>query len=715
MRAHAAAVVLLCALTFLLLARASPTAVPSAAEAGALLRWKSTLTPPPPSSTTNPRPLSSWSSASSVCASWAGVTCGADGRVAEVALPGAGLAGALAALDLAAFPALRELNLSGNSLAGAIPATLSVLASLVSLDLSNNVLTGGVPGDALAALPALRVLALRNNSLGGAVPASVGRMRTLERLDLQAAGLVSTLPPEMGGMASLTFLDLSSNNISGGLPPSFVGMRNMREIYLSRNKLSGTIPPEIFKNWPDLTLFYLHYNSFTGAIPPEIGEAKKLRKLSLLNNNLTGVIPAEIGGLGSLQMLHLGQNCLTGQIPHSLGNLTQLVILVLSFNNLTGNIPAEIGSLTALQDLDLNNNQLEGELPATLSLLKDLIYLSLSSNNFVGAVPEFASQKLVSAGLSGRQDRIQPCLPSLPSSLSRRVTASNHGGGPYRLSATVTLHAPPPPPMASLLRLQALSPALNFPARRGFLSPLRLASGASAPLGRRLSTAASTSSPDPPASEADLESGLYLVATPIGNLEDITLRALRVLKCANVILSEDTRHSGKLLQHYNIKTPLLSFHKFNEREREPSILRRLHEGEAVALISDAGTPGISDPGMELHARSRRDRLEISAREAATQIFYVPPHGIHQFLVDAASSFGDSRSCVIAREITKLHEEFWRGTLGEANEAFATRQPKGEVTVLIEGQLISVDETPSEDFLEHELRELIAKGHTLSAR
>ncbi|CAN6311169.1 unnamed protein product [Urochloa humidicola] len=311
--------------------------------------------------------------------------------------------------------------------------------------------------------------------------------------------------------------------------------------------------------------------------------------------------------------------------------------------------------------------------------------------------------------------------------------------------------------MASLLRLQALAPALNVPRRRCFFSPFGLASAATAPLARRLSTAASANSPEPPAPEAqDLESGLYLVATPIGNLEDITLRALRVLKCANVILSEDTRHSGKLLQHYNIKTPLLSFHKFNEHEREPSIIRRLHEGEAVALISDAGTPGISDPGMELarlcasekipvvpipgpsaaiaalsasglpsneftfvgflpkHGRSRRDRLEISAREAATQIFYVPPHGIHQFLVDAASSFGDSRSCVIAREITKLHEEFWRGTLGEANEAFATRQPKGEITVLIEGQLISVDETPSEDFLVHELRELMAKGHTLSA-
>lgn len=252
-----------------------------------------------------------------------------------------------------------------------------------------------------------------------------------------------------------------------------------------------------------------------------------------------------------------------------------------------------------------------------------------------------------------------------------------------------------------------------------------------------------------------LKSGLYLVATPIGNLEDITLRALRVLRSADVILSEDTRHSGKLLQHYNINTPLLSYHKFNESQREASILQRLQQGDVVALISDAGTPGISDPGMELaklcsienipvvpipgpsafvaalsasglstneftfvgflpkNAGSRRQRLMVSANESATQIFFVPPHKLQEFLEEASSIFSDSRQCVIAREMTKLHEEFWRGTLDKAKKVFSSRQPKGEITLLIDGKTISSAETPPDSQLEHELRELISSGHSLS--
>ncbi|KAM3408178.1 hypothetical protein ACQJBY_001412 [Aegilops geniculata] len=163
--------------------------------------------------------------------------------------------------------------------------------------------------------------------------------------------------------------------------------------------------------------------------------------------------------------------------------------------------------------------------------------------------------------------------------------------------------------MASLLRLQALF-SLTLATPRRLPSHLRCAAAVASPLPRRLPAAASNGSPEQRASETDLESGLYLVATPIGNLEDITLRALHVLKCAHVILSEDTRHSGKLLQHYNIKTPLLSFHKFNEREREPIILKRLHEGEAIAVISDAGTPGISDPGMELARLCATEKISV---------------------------------------------------------------------------------------------------------
>lgn len=222
-----------------------------------------------------------------------------------------------------------------------------------------------------------------------------------------------------------------------------------------------------------------------------------------------------------------------------------------------------------------------------------------------------------------------------------------------------------------------------------------------------------------------------------------------------MILSEDTRHSGKLLHHYSIKTPLLSYHKFNEAQREQAILKRLQDGEIVALISDAGTPGISDPGTELtklcvsenvpvipipgpsalvaalsasglstdefafvgflpkSSGPRRERLLVSANEAATQIFYVPPHKLSQFLEETSSLFGDSRRCVMAREITKLYEEFWRGTLREALEAFSSHQPKGEITFLIEGKPICEAETPSEDQLESELRELISTGHSLS--
>ncbi|KAK9713890.1 hypothetical protein RND81_06G057500 [Saponaria officinalis] len=199
----------------------------------------------------------------------------------------------------------------------------------------------------------------------------------------------------------------------------------------------------------------------------------------------------------------------------------------------------------------------------------------------------------------------------------------------------------------------------------------------------------------------------------------------------------------------------MSYHKFNESQRERTVLKRLQQGEIVALISDAGMPGISDPGSELaklcaeeridvvpvpgasaviaalsasglptdeftfvgflpkHAGSRRERLLLSANQATTQIFFVSPHKLHQFLEETLSIFGDARRCVIAREMTKIHEEFWRGTLREAKEAFSIRLPKGEITLLVEGKAKCIDEPPPDSQIEDELRDLISNGHSLS--
>ncbi|CAL5336510.1 unnamed protein product [Camellia sinensis] len=169
----------------------------------------------------------------------------------------------------------------------------------------------------------------------------------------------------------------------------------------------------------------------------------------------------------------------------------------------------------------------------------------------------------------------------------------------------------------------------------------------------------------------------------------------------------------------------ISYHKFNESQREQAVLKRLQQSEIVTQICDAGTPGISDPGLATdeftfvgflpkHAGSRKERLIVSEKEVATQIFYVPPHKLHQFIEEASSIFGDCRQCAIAREMTKIHEEFWCGTLEEAKGAFLTRQPKGEITFLIEGKANCVVEAPSESQLENELRELISGGQCLSS-
>jgi 16S rRNA (cytidine1402-2'-O)-methyltransferase len=219
---------------------------------------------------------------------------------------------------------------------------------------------------------------------------------------------------------------------------------------------------------------------------------------------------------------------------------------------------------------------------------------------------------------------------------------------------------------------------------------------------------------------------LYLVSTPIGNLEDITHRALRTLGEVSLIAAEDTRRSGKLLAHYNISTPLISYHEFSSAERRSEILDALDRGE-IALISDAGTPGLSDPGYELvlaaleaghevtpipgpsaitaaiissglpadsflflgYLPRRSSKLQGWAREwrdeVRTMVVFEAPHRLRKSLSVLVKFFGSERPIAVCRELTKLHEEILRGTLGEIGKHYEEVEPRGEYTLVIGGK------------------------------
>jgi len=217
---------------------------------------------------------------------------------------------------------------------------------------------------------------------------------------------------------------------------------------------------------------------------------------------------------------------------------------------------------------------------------------------------------------------------------------------------------------------------------------------------------------------------LYLVATPIGNLQDISQRALDTLRTVDVIACEDTRHTLKLLNHYRISNSLVSYHEHNEQERAEELTDRLVSGDSIAIVSDAGTPGICDPGFRIVQRAievgaavvpipgavafvnaaagsglatdsiffggflpskkgdRRKRLEEIAMIPATLVLYESPHRLAKSLADCLDVLGDRRA-VVARELTKLHEEFARGTLSELVTRFSTQPAKGEIVLVIE--------------------------------
>lgn len=218
---------------------------------------------------------------------------------------------------------------------------------------------------------------------------------------------------------------------------------------------------------------------------------------------------------------------------------------------------------------------------------------------------------------------------------------------------------------------------------------------------------------------------LYIVPTPVGNLEDITLRALKVLREADLILAEDTRTSGLLLKHFDIHRPMLAYHKFNEHQTVARIVERLQAGETAAVVSDAGTPGISDPGFLVareairagvevtclpgatafvpalvssglpcdkfcfegflpQKKGRQTRLSQLADESRTMVFYESPHRLLKSLQQFAEVFGPERPVAVCRELSKIHEEVVRGTLADAIAHFAENAPRGEFVIIVGG-------------------------------
>lgn len=222
------------------------------------------------------------------------------------------------------------------------------------------------------------------------------------------------------------------------------------------------------------------------------------------------------------------------------------------------------------------------------------------------------------------------------------------------------------------------------------------------------------------------KTSLYIVPTPIGNLADITLRALEVLRSVDVILAEDTRTSGKLLKHYQIEKPLQSFHNFNEHKTVDGLIGRMQNGQVMALISDAGTPGISDPGFLIaraclqagllleclpgptafvpaliksglgadrfafegflpQKKGRQTMLIRLANEERTMIFYESPHRLLKTLQQFGENFGMQRKISVSRELTKFFEETVNGSIEEVLQHFSTRDIKGEIVIVVEGK------------------------------
>lgn len=259
---------------------------------------------------------------------------------------------------------------------------------------------------------------------------------------------------------------------------------------------------------------------------------------------------------------------------------------------------------------------------------------------------------------------------------------------------------------------------------------------------------------DPNAGLCDNAGRLYVVGTPIGNLDDMTFRAIQTLKDVDAIASEDTRHTGKLLHHFQIQTPQVSYHQHNIQQRTPALIQRLQAGQNLAIVTDAGMPGISDPGVELiqacidaeirvvpipgpvaaitglvasglptarfcfegflpvKGQERRDRLSALSTETRTLVFYESPHRLLTTLTDLSENFGSDRIIAVTRELTKRFETIWRGSLETAITFHQTHVPKGEFTLIVSGHC-SPQKDLTDDELLTQVQALIATGLSAS--
>lgn len=244
---------------------------------------------------------------------------------------------------------------------------------------------------------------------------------------------------------------------------------------------------------------------------------------------------------------------------------------------------------------------------------------------------------------------------------------------------------------------------------------------------------------------------LYLVGTPIGNLEDMTFRAIKTLKTVDLIAAEDTRHTGKLLHHYEIETPQISYHEHNRKQREQEIIESLQQGKIIALVTDAGMPAISDPGYDLvkaclaakisvvpipgvtaaitalavsglstnrfvfegflpvKGKAREERLQAIKQETRTMILYESPHKLKATLQDLGEFLGIDRALMLGRELTKFYESFHYFTCEEAINYYTEKTPKGEYTLVVSGREESRELNLSSEEIKGELRQLLAQG------